>query len=149
MPLRHLCRATCVLCKLSVVTCAVVLLQIICVVQSGVFECCATDHFYRQKLLATETCVPVLVHCADKVLVPTVLLHTLWTQEAAQDSGRNQRHKKIDRHGNIACALCRWGGGGKKKKLIFCMSFNFSKNIFEIPFVCLPQNIERKSFVLN
>ena len=58
--------ATYVLYKLSVVTCAVVPLQIICAVQSGVFECCATDHFYRQKLLPTETCVAVLVHCADK-----------------------------------------------------------------------------------
>ena len=98
--------ATCVLYKLSVVTCAVVPLQIICAVQSGVFECCATDHFYRQKLLPTETCAAVLVHCADKVLVPTVIealphvstkavknihkqshkLHTLWTQEAAQEN---------------------------------------------------------------
>ena len=66
--------ATCVLYKLSVVTCAVLPLQIICAVQSGVFECCATDHFYRQKLLPTETCAAVLVHCANEVLVPTVLL---------------------------------------------------------------------------
>ena len=62
--------ATCVLYKLSVVTCAFVPLQIICAVQSGMFECCATDHVYRQKLLPTEKCAAVLVHCADKVLVP-------------------------------------------------------------------------------
>ena len=66
--------ATCVLCKLSVVTCAVVPLQIICAMQSGVFESCATGNFYRQKLLPAETCAAVLVHCADKVLVPTVPL---------------------------------------------------------------------------
>ena len=62
--------ATCVLYKLSVVSCAVVPLQIICAVQSGVFECCATDNVYRQKLLTTKTCAAVLVHCAEKVLVP-------------------------------------------------------------------------------
>ena len=145
MPLRHLCRhkgwhlcrATCVLCKLSVVTCAVVPLQIICAVQSGVFECCATDHFYRQKLLPTETCAAVLVHCADKVHFRmyrqkqsrtytrratncTLYKHKTPHKPAAQVSGTSQlhkeRHKKIDRHGNIVCILCHCGtcaaGGG-------------------------------------
>ena len=112
--------ATCVLYKLSVVTCAVVPLQIICAVQSGVFECCVTDHVYRQKLLPTET-------FSDKNLC--LMLYSGTSQR------HKERHKKIDRHGNIACALfhcgtCAAGGGGHKKNPV--AEFILSLYIFKI-----------------
>ena len=100
--------------------------------------------FYRQKLLPTETCAAVFVHCADKIHFRMYrqqqsrtytrratncirYKHKTRHKPAAQTSGTSQwhkeRYKKIERHVNIACTLCHCGtstagGGGIKRTLV-------------------------------
>ena len=123
--------ATCVLYKLSVVTCAVVPLQIICAVQSGVFECCATDHVYRQKRLPTKSCAAVLVHCADKVLVPYAVQRH---KPSAQGAG--QENLPTWEYSLCLVALCRWGGIKKYPGIsLIKISPQFQNQYYPCPYV--------------